>query len=153
MTENIMDNSWKKNNSLSRFKEAGLILDKDRVIEKVVKNLKDNDFEVLAVRKISPETGYGEADINCKELGHPLVVDWHSSSGWTWPTSSDLYFMYYFNSPYDGSYKNDYRFARDANQSHFRFWFNDPTPDEVRALDNACDKIRGFIEDHPEIKK
>lgn len=148
-----MDNSWKKNNFLGRFKEAGLILDKDRVIREVVKNLKNNDFEILAVRKISPETGYGEADINYRGLEHPLVVDWHSSSGWAWPTSSDLHFNYYFNSPYDGPYKNDYIFARDANQSHFRFWFNDLTPDEVKALDNTCDKIREFIEGHPEIKK
>lgn len=144
MTENMMDSSWKKNNFLDGFKEA---TDKDRLIREVVKNLKNNDFEVLAVRKISPETGHGQADISYKGLEHPLVVDWYSSSGWAWPTSYDLHFNYYFHSPYDGPYKNDYAFARDMNQSYLRFWFDDLTSDEVKALDNACDKIRKFIKD------
>ena len=62
MTGNTMDNCWKKNSFLGRFNEAGPILDKrDRLIGEVVKNLKNNDFEVLAVRKISPENG--KADI------------------------------------------------------------------------------------------
>ena len=152
MAGNTMDNYWKKNNFLGRFNEAGQILDKrDRLIGEVVKNLKNNDFEVLAVRKISPENG--QADISYKGLEHPLVADWHSSSGWAWPTSYDLCFNYYFHSPYDGPYKNDYAFARDMDQSYLRFWFDDFTPDEVRALENACDKIRKFIKDHPEIKK
>lgn len=137
---------WENNNTLSKYKESGVILDKrDRLIMEVVKNLKNNDFEVLAVRKISPENGH--ADISYKGLKHPLVVDWHSSSGWAWPTSYDLHFNYYFNNPYDGPYKNDYAFARDMNQSYLRFWFDDLTPDEVRALENACDKIRKFIKD------
>ena len=147
MTENTTNNSWKKNNLLGRFKEAGPILDKDKIIREVVKNLKNNDFEVLAIRKISPKTGYAAADISYKGLEHPLVADWHSSSGWAWPTSYDLHFNYYFNNPYDGPYKNDYAFARDMNQSYLRFWFDDFTPDEVRALENACDKIRKFIKD------
>ena len=75
MTRNTMDNCWKKNSFLGRFNEAGPILDKrDRLIREVVKNLKNNDFEVLAVRKISPENG--QADISYKGLEHPLVVDW-----------------------------------------------------------------------------
>ena len=152
MAENMMDSNWKKNNFLGRFKEAGPTLDKrDKLIREVVKNLKNNDFEILAVRKISLENG--QADISYKGLEHPLVADWHSSSGWAWPTSYDLHFNYYFNNPYDGPYKNDYAFARDMSQSYLRFWFDDLTPDEVRALENACDKIREFIEDHPEIKK
>ena len=147
MTENTTNNSWKKNNLLGRFKEAGPILDKDRLIREVVKNLKNNDFEVLAIRKISPKTGYAAADISYKGLEHPLVVEWHSSSGWDWPTIYDIYFKYYFNNPYDGPYKNDYSFARSMNESHLRFWFDDPTSDEVKALQNACDKIRKFIKD------
>ena len=147
MTENTTNNSWKKNNLLGRFKEAGPILDKDRLIREVVKNLKNNDFEVLAIRKISPKTGYAAVDISYKGLEHPLVVDWHSDSGWTWPYYFNLYFNYYFNNPYDGPYKNDYSFARSMNDSHLRFWFDDPTSDEVKALQNACDKIRKFIKD------
>ena len=147
MTENTMNNSWKKNNILGRFKEARMTFDEDRLIRDVVKNLKNNDFEILAVRKISPETGYASADISYKGLEHPLVIDWHSSSGWAWPTPYDLYFNYYFNNPYDGPYKNDYSFAISMSQSNLRFWFDDPTPDEVKALQNACDKIRKFIKD------
>ena len=41
---------WENNNTLSKYKESGVILDKrDRLIMEVVKNLKNNDFEVLAV--------------------------------------------------------------------------------------------------------
>ena len=47
MTGNTTDIGWKKNNFLGRFNEAGQILDKrDRLIGEVVKNLKNNDFEV-----------------------------------------------------------------------------------------------------------
>ena len=66
MTENTMNNSWKKNNLLGRLKEARMTFDEDRLIRDVVKNLKNNDFEILAVRKISPETGYASADISYK---------------------------------------------------------------------------------------
>ena len=139
---------WENNNTLSKYKESGVILDKrDRLIREVVKNLKNNDFEVLAIRKISPKTGYAAADISYKGLEHPLVVDWHSDSGWTWPYYFNLYFNYYFNNPYDGPYKDDYTFTMCMNESHLRFWFDDPTSDELKALHNTCDKIRKFIKD------
>lgn len=147
MTENMTNNSWKKNNLLGRFKEDRMTSDKDKIIRDVVKNLKNNDFEVLAVHKLSPENVHGKADISYKGLEHPLVVDWYSSSGWAWPTIYDIRFNYYFNNPYDGPYKNDYSFTRDMNQSYLRFWFDNPTSDEIKALHNVCDKIREFIKD------
>lgn len=147
MTENTINNSWEKNNLLNKFKETRQTYDKDRLIREVVKNLKNNDFKILAVRKMSLERGYGEADISYKGLEHPLIIDWHSSLGWSYPTPYDFYFNYYFNNPYKGTYKDDYRFIRDMNQSHFRFWFDDPTQDEIRALDNVCNKIKKFIKD------